>query len=93
MPEPVVIKEELERHWIPTINTIRAAMGKSPVIVPKGEEKEVGILRSRIATLVVFLSLRGLVTIGFHTEKCVITFPTKIMRRLIFRFSLCVKIR
>lgn len=38
-PEPVMTKEELERlerQLIPTINTIRAALGKPPIIVPKG---------------------------------------------------------
>ena len=38
-PQPVMTKEELERlerQLIPTINTIRAALGKPPIIVPKG---------------------------------------------------------
>jgi hypothetical protein len=37
--QPVMTKEELERlerQLIPTINTIRAALGKPPIIVPKG---------------------------------------------------------
>jgi len=39
IPEPVMTKEELEwleRQLTPTINTIRAALGKPPIIVPKG---------------------------------------------------------
>lgn len=39
MPEPVMTKEELERleqQLIPIINIIRAALGKPPIIVPKG---------------------------------------------------------
>ena len=38
MPDPVMTKEELERlerQLIPTINTIRTALGKPPIIVPK----------------------------------------------------------
>ena len=35
-PQAVMTKEELERRLIPTINTIRAALGKPPIIVPKG---------------------------------------------------------
>jgi hypothetical protein len=37
-PQPVMTKEELERlerQLIPTINTIRTALGKPPIIVPK----------------------------------------------------------
>ncbi len=38
-PQPVMTKEEperLERQLIPTLNSVRAALGKLPIIVPKG---------------------------------------------------------
>ena len=37
-PEPVTREEleKLERQLIPTLNSVRAALGKPPIIVPKG---------------------------------------------------------